>query len=215
MMNPAKVSSKKEAASSIAAGARHVVSVTFQTEAVETGTIPTFSWEAKEPTVFKIRESAKRMEVMEQLVAGLKGRRDLKERVHSSLEEMLTNAIYHSYRSGEKAKYRRRDMVILTEAETVELRFHQSDTGVYVSVSDQGGTLGFKSVAASFSRCFLGPEDTQVEMKDGGAGLGLYMIFDAATHMKVECQRGRLTRISCWFADRNDPALFSFNFFET
>jgi anti-sigma regulatory factor (Ser/Thr protein kinase) len=131
------------------------------------------------------------------------------------LEELLTNAIYHGYRvHGGEEKYRRRSVVTLLTDELVSLSYARGESGLYLRVCDQAGTLGFSEVAESLRRCY--ESLPQVQQKEGGAGLGTYMVFDAITHIKFECIHGKSTTISCWLADHKtfQPDVFSFNFFE-
>jgi len=69
-------------------------------------------------------------------------------------------------------------------------------------------------ISQAFSRCY-GDHSTQIEDKEGGAGLGVYMVFEAVTHLKVSVTPGVSTEFSCWISDKKhfDPEYFSFNFF--
>lgn len=219
--------SKKEAGHHVAAGTRHVHSSTLgardacaritQRE-LESETPSQYPWErAQEATLFELRSSAGRMELIKKISsqACLAAKRDLREKVELLLEELLTNSIYHSYRAKDGSeKYARKDSVILTESEVVKVRFHHSPAGLYLSVSDQGGSLRFEDLAQSFKRCY-GDQTKQIEMKSGGAGLGMYMMFEVATHLKLVTSNSS-TLVSVWLADKStfDPDTFSFNFFE-
>ena len=70
-------------------------------------------------------------------------------------------------------------------------------------------------VAGAFKRCY-GAASHQIESKESGAGLGLYMVFESATHMKVVVFPGKTTIVSCWLSDKpvDGSDYFSFNFFE-
>jgi hypothetical protein len=76
--------------------------------------------------------------------------------------------------------------------------------------------LAFSQIQANFERCYQRKDNSQIHSKQGGAGLGLYVVFELATHIKVTSTSGFGTRIDCWFATAStfDPGYFSFNYFK-
>ncbi len=220
--------SKREAAGLIANGSEHVHSTLLGrrdlcldiTQQLMAGTVTRdYPWEEKNPAkIITIRSSKERHDVIRQAVAQLKAgpNRDLREKVLGVLEELITNSIYHPYRDDRgEPRYQRSKPAILTDNEWLSVRFHSDDRGVFLSVADQGGTLSFPVIARAFSRCY-GDHTTQIEDKEGGAGLGMYMVFEAVTHLKITVEPGKCTEFSCWISDKKhfDPEYFSFNFFE-
>lgn len=224
------VLSKKEAARRIAGGMRHVHSAVLgerdalarlTLEHVQKGTVPIYPWEKQnEIQEIELSRSAERHDVTNQIIQhpSIAACRDTRERVELVLEELLTNALYHAYRlpdGGEK--YPRKSPVELAPQERVKLRYAISKEGVYLSISDRGGNLDFEDIAAAFERCY-GAEAPQIQTKDGGAGLGLYMVFEAASHYKGVCCPGKWSEIAIWISDRrasreSDADPFSFNYF--
>lgn len=218
--------SKREAVGLIGGGCQHVHStplgdrdpgVKQTTDALQSNTVPSYNWELDaQSTELKLASSVDRQSLIQQILvrAGIEGKRFLREKVESVMEEILTNALYHAYRDAHgKEKYARRSRVTLGSSEILTIRFRASDNGIFLSVSDQAGSLGFDEVAASLFRCY--ESSTQIQTKEGGAGLGTYMIFDAVTHLKFVATSGKSTVVSCWISDQRsyDPENFSFNFF--
>lgn len=223
-----KLLTKKEGAERIAGGVRHLHSSekgkgTADTkatqEALKDGSVPTYEWERTKTKEFRIASSAERYDLIARLVgdAKLRTKRVLRERLEIVLEELLTNSLYHAYRSDAgQEKYARKEAVrLIAPRETLTVRYGADDTGIFLLVQDCGGSLHFKDIAAALARCYSGPKGDQIEMKDSGAGLGLYMVYDSATHLKVVCQPGVSTTISVWISDKKtyDPDTFSFNYF--
>ncbi len=219
--------SKKDAAKTIGGGCRHLHStaagkqdpgVKITENALLTQSIATYSWEPSQaPATHLIVNSADRQNAIQRITleAGLEKKRFLRERVTSVLEELLSNGFYHAYRSKDgREKYPRRENVSLPIGEVLSVSCQATENGIYLSVADQGGTLDFSEIAQSLWRCYQSP--VPIQEKENGAGLGTYVVFDTATHFKVETIRGKRSSIACWIADQRtfDPDYFSFNYFE-
>lgn len=220
--------SKREAAALIAQGTRHLHSsrqspldtcATITQEALAKKTVLVYPWENQGVLhELQLTKSAQRQQSIGAIIQqiGITGKRDLKEKLESLLEELITNAIYHAYQNADGSpRYARRDSISLTEAEKIKICFSYSKDGLHLRVSDQGGSFRFQQASQSFERCY-GSSHQQIEAKEGGAGLGLYMSYEVCTHLKVVSVTGRETLVSCWLADKSafDPSVFSFNFFE-
>lgn len=219
--------SKQEAARLIAEGTCHVHSSTLGArdayaritdEAVRAGSQIPYPWEhAKTAATITLKTSKERHTRVAEIVDKLKIESDLKlkDRVGCVLEELISNAIYHGYKSSGESKYERSASVTLSADEVVTVRFAHVDNGVYLSVQDQGGTVNAADIGSSFHRCYKKGND-QVSAKESGAGLGLYMAFELSTHVRVDVWPGQKTIVSCWLSDKRtfDPDLFSFNYYE-
>jgi anti-sigma regulatory factor (Ser/Thr protein kinase) len=219
--------SKKEAAKRVAEGCRHIhSSILGQKDSgyqntrkcLETGKDLTYSWELKrEATEMRIDSSASRHQCIEKIIGdtGTGTKRHLKEKLSSVLEELVTNALYHAYRTTRgNEKYARNKAAHLSAQERIAICYRATESGIYLAVRDQGGSLSFEDVARSFQRCYSG--HSQIENKEGGAGLGMYMIFEYCSHLKISCHPGKQSELACWLADKKsfDPDTFSFNFFQ-
>lgn len=220
--------SKKEAAQRIAGGIRHLHSsilgerdacARVTAESLRRGEPLSYSWEQPAQTEeVTISSSAERYQLSSRLIQNpiVAGRRKVRERLEVTLEELLTNSLYHAYRDGNgEEKYPRKSPVQLEPAETLHMRYSISPEGVYLSLRDQGGAFPFEAIASAFRRCYGEGPQSQIEGKQGGAGLGIYMVFEAATHFKAVCAPGKSTVISVWLSDRrgDDPDNFSFNYY--
>jgi anti-sigma regulatory factor (Ser/Thr protein kinase) len=220
--------SKKEGASFISAGTSNLHSSSLGTkdsfarqtiEAIDHETIPKYAWELEKDSLETIITASadrhqKILEAAEQ--CGVANRRGMQEKFTSILEELVSNAIFHAYLGNDlEPKYKRRSQVILDPKEHIKIQYQGTGSGVFLQVTDQGGTLKLEDLSAAFKRCY-GPKKQQIDSKEGGAGLGFYMIFEYATHFKIVTHLGQKTIISCWLTDHKsfDPDYFSFNFFQ-
>lgn len=218
--------SKAEAARIFTLGTRHIHSTDLGTEdpcykvtclSLKTSQPQVFPWELRPLKTLALSDSSKREELINKVLedTGIQPKRNLSERVRCVLEELATNAIYHSYHNPDgQEKYPRRQVAHLTPEETITISYAANAQGVYLMVGDKGGSLCFDTVSSALRRCY-GGNKTQIESKEGGAGLGLYMVFDAATHMKIELVEKKSTLISLWLADKAsfNKERFSFNYF--
>ncbi len=137
-------------------------------------------------------------------------------RVQGILEELITNGMFHAYKNKDgSAKYSRREKTQLDGGEPLRVGFENVQQGIFLSVEDCGGTLKLQDIGKALHRCYAGGE-TQIETKDQGAGLGMYMIFDSATHIKIEVTPNKRTFICCWVGGKGkgSETSFSFNFFQ-
>lgn len=220
--------SKKEAALRISEGVRHLHSSTLAQKdplaklteaALRKDEFPTYPWEIKsEAKKTILASSSTRHQVIQKIIGdlGIETKRDLTEKISAVLEELISNSFYHAYRDKSGlSKYPRKSPANLEKQEQLSITYASQNTGIYLCVQDQGGRFPFEAVADAFSRCY-GPNKEQISTKDDGAGLGLYMIYEYSTHIKIELNTGKLTKTSCWVADKKnyDPDYFSFNFFE-
>lgn len=217
---------KRQAAARVAEGVRHIhcselgskdPSYVETLSAVSSGKKAHYLWEPKNKVKeIAVEGSTKRQELVSKILkpSGEEIKRHFRERIELVLEELLTNALFHAFKAGQKEKYSRKKDVKLLNSEAIKVRFAASDEGCFVEVSDNGGTLTFENVAESLRRCYQ--SEVQIQNKESGAGLGLYMIFETATHIKITNIPGKRTIISCWIADsRSDETVnFSFNYFE-
>jgi len=222
------VYSKQEAAAFIASGCAHVhsakevvVAPEFQVtkDNLKSSMFNPYLWQKPRASVkFHIDSSGARKDVINDAAFVLKvdERQNFRGKLDMVLEELLTNAIYHSYVRDGKQKYDRKKSVSLEEGEDVTLEVGNLPNGVFVSVADTGGMLTFPRVQSCFERCYKKDAVSQIEIKDSGAGLGIYMVFETVTHLRIDVAPGEYTRVDCWIADRKtfDREHFSFNFFE-
>lgn len=218
---------KKEAAQLIANGTQHLHSIVkgkvdlcadITRENIDRNLLNAYPWEKPHEATKNFLSSSKdRYKIIEEIIHGSKvpAKREMRERVHSVLEELLTNAIFHGYRNQKGVRrFPRGNSATLTDLEKIEIRYSASTEGVYLAVTDRAGSLILDDLSKSLSRCYAGSAN-QIETKESGAGLGMYMVFEATTHIKIVSEPKRQCTVSCWLADKVffDPNDFSFNFY--
>lgn len=221
--------SKKEGASLIASGCPHIHSsilgqkdslVSLTMNSIKSKIPAVYPWEIAPMTKQLFLASSKaRKKLIEEILLefNVKNSSSTGDKIWTSLEELLTNSIFHAYHdSNGKEKYRRNETAELLPEEKISIKFHRGSHGFFVSVQDFGQGLDFAKVSANFKRCYESSGLSQIESKESGAGLGLYVVFELATHIKIVSQPGLGTVTSCWFATPSsfDPDHFSFNFFQ-
>lgn len=220
--------SKKEAAEIIAEGGAHIHSTTmgYRDELAKVtrnllneNDPKAYPWEhLQKCQEVTLRSSAERYKMIKRATVdlGIFSKRGYAEKVECVLEELITNGIYHAYRKGDGSiKYWRDQSAELEPGETLKIRYQTTPEGIYLSVEDQGGRLKLEDIGKAFFRCYHQP-DRQIEEKEQGPGLGLYMVFDLVTHFRVDVTEAQKTLVSCWLADRrvSHPSIFSFNYFQ-
>jgi len=126
--------------------------------------------------------------------AGLDHRRV--EQVGAVADEMITNALYNAPvdQSGRSrhGDWPRTRPVELQPGEQATLRVGADGRRMAISVSDPFGSLGSGRVLDYLAKCFR-RDDDQIDSKEGGAGLGLYLMFNAVSHFVINIAVGRRT----------------------
>lgn len=106
-------------------------------------------------------------------------------------DELLTNAIYNAPTDDlgkpRYANWARTVPVTLKDSESVELRLACDGKRFAISATDPFGSLPPSKVLDYLSKCFRKGED-QIDSKDGGAGLGLYKLFNLLQHFVVNIE---------------------------
>lgn len=220
-----------EAAKSVISGTQHVHSSVLgesEPDAVKVdsflnddqGLVPTFSWECDEELrETLIHSSGERRSVVREILTseGIAEKKSLYEKLNTVLEELISNSIFHAYNSESNTRYHRTDSISLGDKEAVKLECKAVEKGVFIRITDTGGALKFSTLQSVFSRCYLKEDADQIDTKDQGAGLGLYMVFETVTHLKFVIEPNKKTTVTCFIADRKhfDPDRFSIDFFET
>ncbi len=128
-------------------------------------------------------------------------RRKYREAIEQCLDEMLMNALYDAP-VDTAGKQMFADVPTKTR---ISLRMEQKATVEYacdgaffaLSVRDSFGTLKGETVLRYLDKCLH--SDQQIDRKAGGAGLGLYIISNAATQFLVSIHPGVATEATCTF----------------
>ncbi len=120
------------------------------------------------------------------------------ELFQSAADELITNAIYNAPTNdaGERcfAHLSRTEEVELAAGKSVEAVFCTDGRKLGISVRDPFGSLATETVVAYLGKCFRKGSD-QVDDKEGGAGLGLYYLFETLSQFIINVHPGRRTEL--------------------
>jgi CheY-like chemotaxis protein len=122
------------------------------------------------------------------------------ELVETIVDELVTNAIYNAPRTdaGEPkyARLSRREPVVLEDHEAGELQFACDGDYIAVAQIDPFGSLTQDTIVSYLNRCLVkGPE--QFSEASGGAGIGLFRVFQSLSKFVINIDPGRKTEVIC------------------
>ncbi|HSI05243.1 MAG: hypothetical protein ACAI38_03275 [Myxococcota bacterium] len=150
---------------------------------------------------YNITSSAGRfgpMKDLESYLHAIGANRRLAALAHSVADELLMNAIYNApadpQGNPKYASRSRTEQVELLPDETVSFSFACDGQYLGLCVADRFGRLETDTVRNYLRKCFLQGEN-QIDTKDGGAGLGLYYIFQSLNHFIINVARGKRTEL--------------------
>ena len=154
-----------------------------------------------EPLCLRIEESMRKQEYLDAVAdyamqLGCKSRSV--EMIETVADELVTNAVYNAPRTPDgKAKYgklSRREPIVLKDHEVGELRV--ACDGAYIAIAqiDPFGALTRETVISYLSRCSTkGPG--QISDASGGAGIGLFRVFQSLSKLVINIEPGRRTEV--------------------
>jgi hypothetical protein len=124
----------------------------------------------------------------------------LQDRLLTVVDELITNAVYDAPidRASGAPRHRhqdRRQPVVLDAADQPELSFGTDGVRFAVAVRDPFGGLRAETVRQHLARGLRRGAD-QIDQKQGGAGLGLFLLFDHLHALSVEVHPGRRTEVA-------------------
>lgn len=113
-------------------------------------------------------------------------------------EEFLMNAIYDAPVDEEGAQkyaaWPRSRRVVLAPSEEIVFRYASDGQILALSVADNFGRLTRETVLEYLRKCLeMGPN--QIDTKEGGAGLGLYHVFESINSLVVNIEANRRTEM--------------------
>ena len=122
--------------------------------------------------------------------------------IEQCVDEMVTNALYDAPVDAQGARVFEhvgpRERIGMRTEQTVTVRFASDGTRFVIGVRDAFGSLDRRTVIRYLQK---GLYDAQpVERKTGGAGLGLYLMVNAATGVEFHLLPGFATEVVCTFA---------------
>jgi len=136
-----------------------------------------------------------------------KMRRQVRNAIGQVCEELLMNALYDAPvdEEGEQifAEIDPHDRTKTRSPKPVSIRYAATDTQFAVAIRDRFGRLAKNTILAYINKCIHSP--VQIDRKAYGAGLGLYLVANAAASYIVNVAYGIATEVICTF-DRGAKA---------
>ncbi len=159
-----------------------------------------FSW-GLTPRTLDITRSAQKHDVVEAVDAygqelGIGGR--FRQLLQTVADEFVTNALYNAPVDQDgAARYShvdRKVAVALDRDEHVRVQYMSDGERMGIAVRDPFGSIEPQRILHYLAKCLRGGKD-QVDQKRGGAGLGLYYVFDAVSHFVINIRPGLCTEM--------------------
>ncbi len=149
----------------------------------------------------------KAIETVLDFAAQSKMRRQVRNAIGQVCEELLMNALYDAPvdETGQQifAEIDPHDRTKSRSPKPVSIRYAATDSQFAIAVRDRFGRLAKNTILAYISKCLHSP--TQIDRKTYGAGLGLYLVANAAASYIVNVAYGIATEVVCTF-DRGAKA---------
>lgn len=128
-------------------------------------------------------------------------RSKVRSQIGQVCEELLMNALYDAPVDEDGnllfGEVDLKDRLGQLSPRPVSIRYAATETGFAVSVRDRFGRLDKTTILRYLDKCLHSP--TQIDRKVYGAGLGLYLIANAATQYIVNIAPGMATEVVCTF----------------
>ncbi len=122
----------------------------------------------------------------------------ISQQVATAVDELITNAVYNApVDEMGKPRFAHVDRTVPVELEASEevcLRLICDGHRIGVSARDPFGSLTPERVLEYLAKCYL-RGDSQVDAKEGGAGLGLYFLFNLLNSFILNISPGRATEV--------------------
>nr|HEX4318395.1 hypothetical protein [Kofleriaceae bacterium] len=133
-----------------------------------------------------------------------KMRRQVRGAIGQVCDELLMNALYDAPVDDDGkavfADVEPRDRTKTRSPRPVSIRYAATDHHFAVAVRDRFGRLAKNTILAYIAKCVNAPEGTdQIDRKTYGAGLGLYLVANAAATYVVNVAAGIATEVVCMF----------------
>ncbi len=130
-----------------------------------------------------------------------KMRRQVRTAIGSVCEELLMNALYDAPVDAEGkqvfAEIDPHDRTRSRSPRPVSIRYAATDQLFAVAVRDRFGRLAKNTILSYIDKCITSPN--QIDRKTYGAGLGLYLVANAAATYVVNVAYGIATEVVCTF----------------
>jgi hypothetical protein len=128
-------------------------------------------------------------------------RSKVRNQIGQVCEELLMNALYDApvdeHGNVLFAEVDLKARLLQQTPKPVSIRYASTETGFAVSVRDRFGRLDKATILRYLDKCLHSP--TQIDRKIYGAGLGLYLVANAATQYVVNIAPNMATEVVCTF----------------
>ncbi len=128
-------------------------------------------------------------------------RRQVRTAIGSVCEELLMNALYDApvdqHGNALFAEVELKERLDKLSPRPVSIRYAATESGFAVAVRDRFGRLDKATVLRYIDKCLHSPQ--QIDRKVYGAGLGIYLIVNAATQFVLNVAPGMATEVVCTF----------------
>lgn len=149
----------------------------------------------------------KAIDTVLQFAEQAKMRRQVRNAIGQVCEELLMNALYDAPvdEHGQQvfAEIDPHDRTKSRSPKPVSVRFAATDSQFAIAVRDRFGRLAKNTIVAYINKCLHSPQ--QIDRKTYGAGLGLYLVANAAASYIVNVAYNIATEVVCTF-DRGAKA---------
>jgi hypothetical protein len=130
-----------------------------------------------------------------------KMRRQVRTAIGAVCEELLMNALYDAPVDADGrpmfADIDPHDRIETRSPRPVSIRYAATDQLFAVAVRDRFGRLAKNTILSYIEKCISSPN--QIDRKTYGAGLGLYLVANAAASYTVNVAYGIATEVVCTF----------------
>jgi hypothetical protein len=164
--------------------------------------LESYLWPSARVKSFTLREYSEKTSIIEKLEKDIEAQglfSSYRRAVATMVDEMMMNACFDAPRTPDgKPKYNalpRSHPLVLEPNEAVKIRFGSDPCFIGVSVEDPFGALDFPTLLHHLRRGYHKGDDQINFSEPGGAGLGLFMIFDLAHFLVVNRQKGKRTEL--------------------
>lgn len=128
-------------------------------------------------------------------------RRQVRSSIGQVCEELLMNALYDApvdeHGNAIFAEVELKARLEQLSPRPVSIRYAATESGFAVAVRDRFGRLDKATVLRYIDKCLNSPQ--QIDRKVYGAGLGIYLITNAATQFILNVAPGMATEVVCTF----------------
>jgi hypothetical protein len=152
----------------------------------------------------RIRDFEGRSKVIEtvlEFAEGQKLRRQVRSAIGQVCEELLMNALYDAPVDAEGkpifADVDPHDRTTTRSPRPVSIRYASTDQMFAIAVRDRFGRLAKNTILSYIDKCIHSPN--QIDRKTYGAGLGIYLVANAAAAYVVNVAYGVATEVVCMF----------------